>query len=108
MLVSKARIILHFSNLCTYFFLENINTNLTFAVNAILNISNGTGMDLDTIQEPETGATQEMEGRKNFDVVVYSVGSALMAVIILAFLRGFYRLKLDRKRPEDVVTPVEL
>lgn len=38
------------------------------------------------------------EGRTNYDAVVYSVGTALVLVIILAFLRGFYRLKLDRKR----------
>lgn len=47
---------------------------------------------------PESEPSQNIEGRKNYDAVVYSVGTALVLVIILAFLRGFYRLKLDRKR----------
>ena len=59
-----------------------------------------------TLPEPETGATQKKEGRKNYDAVVYSVGTALVIVIILAFLRGFYRLKLDRKRSVNAVTAV--
>lgn len=59
-----------------------------------------------TMLEPETGAKQNKEGRKNYDAVVYSVGTALVIVIILAFLRGFYRLKLDRKRSINAVTLV--
>ena len=47
---------------------------------------------------PESEKSQNKEGRKNYDAVVYSVGTALVLVIIIAFLRGFYRLKLDRKR----------
>jgi len=51
------------------------------------------------LPEPESEAAVKKEpGRKNYDAVVYSVGTALVLVIILAFLRGFYRLKLDRKR----------
>ncbi|KXJ18697.1 fat-like cadherin-related tumor suppressor homolog isoform X2 [Exaiptasia diaphana] len=42
--------------------------------------------------------TYRKEGRRNYDAVVYSVGAALVLVIVLAFLRGFYRLKLDRLR----------
>ncbi|XP_078344150.1 protocadherin Fat 4-like isoform X4 [Oculina patagonica] len=51
-----------------------------------------------TALPPEPKAAYKKEGRKNYDAVVYSVGTALVLVIILAFLRGFYRLKLDRKR----------
>ncbi|XP_022808065.1 protocadherin beta-12-like, partial [Stylophora pistillata] len=47
---------------------------------------------------PQPKAAFQKEARKNYDAVVYSVGTALVLVIILAFLRGFYRLKLDRKR----------
>ncbi|XP_031567536.1 protocadherin Fat 4-like isoform X2 [Actinia tenebrosa] len=42
--------------------------------------------------------TYRKEGRRNYDAVVYSVGAALILVILLSFLRGFYRLKLDRLR----------
>ena len=38
-LASKARISLHYSHQCIHFFQENINANLTFALNAILNLS---------------------------------------------------------------------
>ncbi|XP_044177360.1 cadherin EGF LAG seven-pass G-type receptor 3-like isoform X5 [Acropora millepora] len=48
--------------------------------------------------DPKASATRKNVGRRSYDAVVYSVGSALVVVIILAFLRGFYRLKLDRKR----------
>ncbi|XP_048587578.1 cadherin EGF LAG seven-pass G-type receptor 1 isoform X4 [Nematostella vectensis] len=42
--------------------------------------------------------TYKKESKRNYDAVVYTVGTALILVIVLAFLRGFYRLKLDRKR----------
>ena len=39
-LASKVRIILRYSHLCTNCFKENINANLTFALNAFQNLSN--------------------------------------------------------------------
>ena len=39
-LTSKVRIILHYSRRCTNFFQENINANLTFAVTAVLKLTN--------------------------------------------------------------------
>ena len=47
---------------------------------------------------PSQKAAYKKDGGNSYDVVVYSVGTCLVLVIMLAFLRGFYRLKLDRKR----------
>ncbi|XP_068695423.1 cadherin EGF LAG seven-pass G-type receptor 3-like isoform X1 [Montipora foliosa] len=52
----------------------------------------------DKSSQPQASAARKKEGRRSYDAVVYGVGSALVVVILLAFLRGFYRLKLDRKR----------
>ena len=47
---------------------------------------------------PTPEQSYKKKGRRNYDAVVYSVGTAVVILIILAFVRGFYRLKLDRKR----------
>lgn len=47
---------------------------------------------------PSQTAAYKKDGGSSYDAVVYAVGTCLVLVIMLAFLRGFYRLKLDRKR----------
>ena len=47
---------------------------------------------------PSQKAAYKKDGGSSYDAVVYAVGTCLVLVIMLAFLRGFYRLKLDRKR----------
>ena len=47
---------------------------------------------------PVAAATYKKEGKRDYDGVVYSVAVALVLIILLAFLRGFFRLKRDKKR----------